>query len=96
MIGREQDPAWGADTLTQLANMAQPASGGTVFAVSAPAMRIDAGLAGSVPAAAGPTPSQSQVMLGKNADYRATFGKEVSYRYVFQNQSRPQTDGAKR
>lgn len=96
MIGREQDAAWGADTLTQLANMAQPASGGTVFAVSAPRMGIEGGLAGSIPAAAATPPVQSQGTMGAGADYRATFGKEVSYRYVFQNQSRPQTDGAKR
>ena len=32
MIDRERDPVWGADTLAQLANLAQPTSGGPVLA----------------------------------------------------------------
>jgi hypothetical protein len=83
MISREQDPAWGADTLIQLANMAQPGSGGPAVAL----LRMD-DARHATPASAPP----SAVSLSEVP----TFGKEVSYRSIFQNQTRPQTAGAKR
>lgn len=88
MIGREQDPSWGADTLMQLASMAQPSGTISYYAGAAPAARAPA-MAAPMADVAGPGPGGS--MRGGPA-----FGKEVNYRYVFQNQSRPQTEPAGR
>lgn len=82
MISREEDPVWGADVLMRLANMAQPAGDGPVLAATS--LRKEAAQA----------PRSAPV--GFSLEDSRTFGKEVSYRSVFQNQTRPQTESVKR
>lgn len=86
MMRGEDDPAWSSAMLAQLAGQALPASRDVVAASYAP-VATPASLESKTGAVPGMT---APGMPG------GMFGKQVSYRMVFQNQVRPQTEAPSR